>query len=282
MDENLAQKDIDVQNRAFWDELCGTSLAKAIGATDHSLESLAKFDRAYFEFYPYLDSYLHRMSGGKVLEIGLGYGTVAQKLASDGAEYYGLDISPGPVAMVNHRMRLFGLNGKAVVGSVLEIPFENESFDAVVTIGCLHHTGNIQKGVNEIYRVLKPSGQALVMLYNKYSLRQWLLQPWGLLKEIIFGEDSSYADEAVRALYDINASGEAAPFTEMSSGFRLKIMFKDFCNVRRRLENMDDLRVRKRLIAPRSFLLNNVAHLLGLDWYITATKPKAEAATAAG
>ncbi|MCK4624095.1 MAG: class I SAM-dependent methyltransferase [Phycisphaerae bacterium] len=282
MDENLAQKDIDVQNRAFWDELCGTSLAKAIGATDHSLESLAKFDRAYLGFYPYLDSYLRRMSGGKVLEIGLGYGTVAQKLASDGAEYYGLDISSGPVAMVNHRMRLFGLNGKAVVGSALKIPFENESFDAVVTIGCLHHTGSIQKGVDEIYRVLKPRGQALVMLYNKYSLRQWLLHPWGLLKEMIFGEDTSYADEAVRALYDVDTSGEAAPLTELTSKSRIRKLFKDYSGLRCRLENMDDLRVRKRLIAPRPFLLNNVAHLLGLDWYITATKPKAEAATAAG
>jgi len=273
MHQDATQQDLDEQNRRFWDELCGSALARSVGATDRTLESLDKFDRTYMGFYPYLDRYLAEFDSGKVLEIGLGYGTVAQKLAAAGVEYRGLDISAGPVEMVNHRMRMFGLNGQAQVGSALAMPFDDGRFDGVVTIGCLHHTGDIQKGVDEMFRVLKPGGRALVMLYNKFSLRQWMTHPLVLLKEWCFGERSANAERKVRAQYDTNAAGDAAPFTELTCRARAKVIFRRFTDVRLHLENMDELRVRGHRLASRPLLLNNVAHVLGLDWYITATKP---------
>ncbi len=52
------QSDIDASNAEFWSELCGSSLARAIGVNDASAESLARFDRAYLDLYPYLERYL--------------------------------------------------------------------------------------------------------------------------------------------------------------------------------------------------------------------------------
>ena len=49
---------LDDRNAAFWDELCGSSLARSIGITDASAESLARFDAAYMGHYPYLPQYL--------------------------------------------------------------------------------------------------------------------------------------------------------------------------------------------------------------------------------
>jgi hypothetical protein len=46
---------VDQKNIASWNELCGTGLAKTLGITDNSLESLKRFDAWYFDF----DSYLH-------------------------------------------------------------------------------------------------------------------------------------------------------------------------------------------------------------------------------
>jgi len=273
MIKQTAQKIVDEQNRAFWNELCGTSLARGLGITEHSLDSLQKFDRAYLEFYPYLSSYLRDMSGKKVLEIGIGYGTVARELASKGADYWGLDIAAGPVWIVNHWMKLRGLNGTAIVGSALDAPFKSDSFDAVISIGCLHHTGNMQKAVDEIWRVLKPQGQAVIMMYNNYSLRRWLGRPLGLFKEVLLGKSAANTDEAQRAKYDTNTRGKAAPFTEFCSIARLKVLFRRFLRVRYRLENIDDLRFPGCLITRRTSLLNNFAHLVGLDWYVTATKP---------
>ena len=104
------QQAIDARNAAFWDELCGTALAQSIGITDHSPESLRRFDAAYMDLYPYLPRQLRSPArpGEPLLEIGLGYGTVSQRLAEAGFDYHGLDIAPGPVEIVRERLRMLG------------------------------------------------------------------------------------------------------------------------------------------------------------------------------
>ena len=142
----LNQDEIDAKNAAFWDELCGSQLARQLGITDNSPASLKKFDDWYFDFYPYLYDHIPfaELKGKRVLEVGLGYGTVAQKIAESGAHYHGLDIAAGPVAMAAHRCQLVGAKDAAVrQGSILEPPFDAGSFDWVVAIGCLHHTGDM-------------------------------------------------------------------------------------------------------------------------------------------
>ena len=84
-----------------------------------------------------------------MLEIGLGYGTVAQVLSERGWRYCGLDIANGPVEMARHRLRMLGesdVEERVITGSAHAIPHDDESFDAAVTIGCLHHTGDIEIG----------------------------------------------------------------------------------------------------------------------------------------
>src|ERR1044071_2904049 len=146
--------DTDTKNVAFWNELCGTHLATQLGITDSSPASLKRFDRWFFDFYPYVFEHvpLSELSGKDVLEVGLGYGSLSQKIVESGARYCGLDIAPGPVEMVRHRLRQSGLAGSAEQGSILAAPFRNESFDRIITIGCLHHTGNMEKSLQECRR----------------------------------------------------------------------------------------------------------------------------------
>lgn len=76
----------DKLNEAFWNELCGTILAQGLGIAEFSPESLERFDCAYFDRYPYLLRHVDpgRLNGRQVLEIGLGYGTLGQKMAESG------------------------------------------------------------------------------------------------------------------------------------------------------------------------------------------------------
>src|SRR3954469_19216054 len=133
-----ARHDVDARNAAFWDELCGTSLAQSIGVTDHSEDSLRRFDDAYMDLYPYLPAQLRppRQAGEPLLEIGLGYGTVSQRLAEGGFDYHGLDIATGPVEIVRERLRMLGIAGGArqvVQGSALDIPHADGTFGRVVS-----------------------------------------------------------------------------------------------------------------------------------------------------
>jgi ubiquinone/menaquinone biosynthesis C-methylase UbiE len=241
------QAAINDQNSKFWDELCGTQLATQLGIKDSSPESLAKFDKWYMDFYPYLNRHVPfgQMKGKKVLEVGLGYGTLSQKLAEAGADYRGLDIAGGPVHMVNHRMAQSGLSGKAVQGSMLECPFPDREFDWVVAIGCFHHTGNLQRALDEAWRVLKPGGQAMVMVYYAYSYRRWAYQPktaWQHLLNDKFGVATpvTAASERERAHYDASKDGVGAPETAFTSASEMRRLTAKWASCKVYRENIGE------------------------------------------
>lgn len=212
---------VDEKNVAFWNELCGSHLAEVLGITDSRPASLKKFDDWFLAYYPYV--FLHipfeDLKGKDVLEVGLGYGTIAQRLAESGAQYTGLDIADGPVAMAKHRLSQAGLPGDAKQGSILDAPFADASFDVIVTIGCLHHTGDLAKAISECHRILRPGGRMIVMLYYAYSYRRWIQARAETLR-YFWRERLGYSgvvqpkQEAEKWDYDHNSDGEAAPHTD--------------------------------------------------------------------
>ena len=260
------QESVDARNRAFWDELCGTSLARQLGISDRTESSLRRFDDAYLAFYPYL---LRRVpvakfGGKKVLEIGLGYGTLGQQIAAFCGEYSGLDIAKGPVDMMNHRLALRGMGGKAVQGSMLECAFYDSTFDVVVSIGCFHHTGDLQRCIDETYRVLKPGGEAYIMVYNKFSYRNWMRWPVATLKALLQPESGRSRSQSERKAYDASQTGEAAPETVFTSTAELQHYFKHFSAFSAAKENWGGL--------LRLTLLPVIGPVCGLDIYVAARK----------
>jgi SAM-dependent methyltransferase len=266
------QTDLDAANAAFWDELCGTWLARQLGIDVINDESLRRFDDAYMAMYPYLWRYLEldQVRGQRVLEIGLGFGTVGQLLACAGAEYYGVDVALGPIEMTRERLRMKGLDGSERIqqGNALNLPFESGTFDRVVTIGCLHHTGNAAQGVAEVHRVLAPGGRAVVMLYNAHSVRQFGLRARAML------DRRRDAEKWIGAHYDSNTAGDVLPHIEYTSRSAARRLFRSFDRVRIDTQNIHDLRTRW-FVVRREQLLGNVARLVGSDLYIVVDKSAA-------
>jgi SAM-dependent methyltransferase len=270
-----SQRQIDRENSTFWNELCGTIEAKRLGITDSSKESLAKFDAWYLDFYPYLLPTVQplRMKHKKVLEVGLGYGTLGQQLAAAGAEYTGMDLAQNPVDHMNYRLRLHNLPGCAIQGSALAMPFADGTFDFLVSIGCMHHTGNVQRCFAETHRVLAPAGVAVIMVYNKYSFMQWRRAPLATLRELFrSGQPNVLASDNRRSDYDSNAAGKAAPETALVSISELKQMLSSFAEVRCTKRNANPLTVKGITLIPRTWLLPTVGRLMGLDIYVEARK----------
>jgi 2-polyprenyl-3-methyl-5-hydroxy-6-metoxy-1,4-benzoquinol methylase len=208
------QEAVSEKNAAFWDELCGSSLARYLGITDSSPASLKKFDDWYFDYYPYLFDHIpfDKLKDKAVLEIGLGYGTVSQRLAETGADYTGLDIAAGPVAMVNHRLDQAGLRGRAGQGSILAPDFSVESFDHIVAIGCLHHTGNLKLAIEQCRKLLRPGGSLIFMVYYAYSYRRFRMATASTLRNMLketFGYRGvvGASAENERAAYDSGSDG---------------------------------------------------------------------------
>lgn len=274
----MSQADISSNNSEFWNELCGSGLAKFLGITDSSPESLRKFDDWYFNFYPYLFDHIPfvSMKGTNILEIGLGYGTVSQRLAEAGANYTGLDIAQGPVSMVNQRLTQNHLPGAAIQGSILDPQFPAGSFDYVIAIGCLHHTGNLQLAIQQCHRLLKPGGQLIFMVYYAYSYRRFRMTPLltvsTMIKELfgyrgVVGSGSNRQ----RAAYDASSKGGGAPHTDWISERSLKDYCRAFSSFNATIENIDQEPPFRS--TPRKELLNSKwPSVVGLDIYATATK----------
>ena len=277
--------DVNEKNADFWNELCGTQLAQHLGITEHTPASLEKFDNFYFDFYPYLTNYIKEeyIKNKKVLEVGLGYGTLSRYLMKNGAKYYGLDIAENPVNMSRLSAEYLGVQSEAHVGSIINCPFPDNFFDTVISIGCFHHTGNFKACIDETFRILKPNGVAIIMVYNQYSLRQWVTWPL-LTMKALFKDNFSISktkagNKNQNYSYDKNTKDDAAPFTEFFSKKSIKYYFRNMRDLQINRENFDDkfaIRIWKLKIysfKERNKYLNSFwSKLMGLDLYIYAKK----------
>jgi len=52
------------------------------------------------------------------------------------------------------------------------LPFADSTFDYVYSFGVMHHAPDTQRCIDEAFRVLRPGGQALIMLYHRHSLNE--------------------------------------------------------------------------------------------------------------
>ena len=262
---------VEASNARFWDELCGSTLARQVGVEDASAESLRRFDEAYMGRYPYLWRYLPvTLRGQEVLEVGLGYGTLGQLLAERGAAYHGLDTAAGPVEMMRHRVALLGQDApdRVVQGSILHAPFDDARFDRVYSIGCIHHTGDIERSVAEIHRVLRPGGEAVVMVYNRRSFRRVVYLPVQRALARIGRRPHPEEDGSVR---DFNLAGEAAPHTDQITRREAARLFGRFSHVDVRTEGTETYTLLRGRVRPsQRTLLATLGRTLGANLYITA------------
>jgi SAM-dependent methyltransferase len=276
VDTASESRTLDQRNEEFWNELCGTSFAQSLGLTGHDRETLDAFDRAYFAFYPYLLEYLDRfdLKGRRVLEIGLGYGTLGEEIVKRGAEYHGLDIAEGPVRMMRHRLWILGQGGEERIlrGSAVAIPHPDATFDFVYTIGCLHHTGALAQSIEEVRRVLVPGGWAIVMLYHAGSARRLKMR---LRKAVepLRRRTPKMTEVDVARMYDSDSSGAAAPHTDFVSRRRARDLFRRFSAVEIDTRNFEDFHVHGMLRVSRERALGSwIERRFGLDLYIVARR----------
>lgn len=102
----------------------------------------------------------------KILDIATGTGDLAINMFKTGAkEIIGLDISPGMLEIGKRKIleKNLGNTIRMIVGDSENLPFESNSFDAVTVAFGVRNFENLEKGLQEIYRVLKPGGSFVVL-----------------------------------------------------------------------------------------------------------------------
>ncbi len=167
----MADTDTNLKERvkAFWQaNPCGVKFADAPPGTRQFFE-LVEAHRYTKEWHIPIAADFASASGLKVLEIGCGLGTDGAQFAEAGADYTGVDLTEAAVDLARKRFELFGVKGKFRTADAENLDFENHSFDLVYSHGVLHHTPDTQKAIDEVHRVLRPGGRAMVMLYHRDS-----------------------------------------------------------------------------------------------------------------
>ncbi len=184
----MRDKDKDIEE--FWDQ-------NPVGSNFIQYEKGKDFYLKYDEFRYRTESHILLeldkidFKDKLVLEIGLGQGADSMQIINRGAIYHGIDLTDESIKRLNERFTLFNCPFKEVKkANAQKIPYANEYFDIVYSHGVIHHSPEIKQIVSEIYRVLKPQGKAVIMLYHKNSFNYYvsisLMRRTGLILLFIF------------------------------------------------------------------------------------------------
>ncbi|MCG2461140.1 bifunctional demethylmenaquinone methyltransferase/2-methoxy-6-polyprenyl-1,4-benzoquinol methylase UbiE [Flavobacteriaceae bacterium F89] len=101
-----------------------------------------------------------------IMDIATGTGDLAINLVKTGAnKIVGVDISPGMLEVGKKKIaeRNLGKKVEMLVGDGENLPFDDDSFDAITVAFGVRNFEDLEKGLSEIYRVLKPKGTFVVL-----------------------------------------------------------------------------------------------------------------------
>jgi len=188
--------------RAHWDrEPCGTRGLRG----DDLREAFRQQERERYRVDVHIPGFADFASaeGLKVLEIGVGAGTDFIQWLRQGAEAWGIDLSAESLALTRERLAAEAAGEDTSAGPVAaflaaalpgdeasaehrrlqvadaeHLPFADATFDLVYSYGVIHHSPNTAAAIAEILRVLRPGGEARVMIYHVPSWTGFLL--WGV------------------------------------------------------------------------------------------------------
>jgi ubiquinone/menaquinone biosynthesis C-methylase UbiE len=130
--------------------------------------------------------------GLDVLDVGCGQGIDVARYAAAGAHVTGIDLTPRHVELASAHLAALGLGATIVRGDAEALPFSDASFDRVSSNGVLHHTPGFDVALRELHRVLRPGGEARIVVYNRSSLHYWCNQVIrsGILERALLEERS--------------------------------------------------------------------------------------------
>lgn len=211
------------QVREYWNSHpCGTQFTERPWGDKAFFEEVERFR---YEQQPFMRSLMEfeNFRGKKLLEIGCGLGTDLLQFARGGAIVTGVDLTQASIDLVKRCFEIYELPVETRVADAERLPFADGTFDAVYSFGVLHHTPDTPQSIREAYRVLKPGGRAIIMLYHRRSLHVWL----GMVLQWMNARGSRTAEDWVRR-YD----GDDNPLGKAYSKQEIREMFRPFRNLR--------------------------------------------------
>jgi len=119
------------------------------------------------EATPYILKYLPK--SGKIIEAGCGLGRFVKYLSDEGYDIEGIEYSEETVRIVKE----IDPGLKVIQGDVLNMPYRTNSIDGIISLGVVEHfISGCDKPLEEMYRILKPGGVAIITVPSFNLIRK--------------------------------------------------------------------------------------------------------------
>jgi len=144
--------------RAYWNEHIHD-----LAITSHPVGSPGFFqdlDEYHFDKLHHLVQLVpfDGLRGKRVLDVGCGTGVDLVRFAQGGAIAIGVDLADSAITLARQNFAQRGLAAKLVVGDAERLPLADACVDYVFAHGVVQYTGDGQRVVDEVRRVLRPGG----------------------------------------------------------------------------------------------------------------------------
>lgn len=155
----------------YWDEhIHDLSITTHKMGTPGFFQQLDEYRYEKLNYLPRLVDF-SSYQGKNLLEVGSGTGIDLVRFAREGANVTGIDLSKTAIDLARTNFMQNGVNADLFVMNGECMQFPDNMFDVVYAHGVLQYTADTEKMIAEIHRVLRPGGEVIMMVYNKYS---WL------------------------------------------------------------------------------------------------------------
>lgn len=171
MSSEYAVKGLKGDIREYWNQVpCGWTHSNREKGTREFFDEV---ERHRYFVEPHIGEVARfpEHKGKRLLEVGVGLGTDHRHFAVNGALTFGVDLTPKAIQMTRERLRLHGLHSNLCNTDAERLPFKDCTFDVAYSFGVLLCTPNTDLAIEEVHRVLRPGGKAIIMLYSKLSLK---------------------------------------------------------------------------------------------------------------
>jgi len=182
--------------REYWNKnVHDVEIAHYPVGTKEFFDELEEYHYEKLEYLPRIVDF-KAYKGKKLLEVGSGLGIDLVRFAKGGALVTGVDLADPAIKLAKKNFELHGVNGELLVMNGEELSFDVDSFDVVFAHGVLAYTSDADLMISEIYRVLKPGGEAILMMYHRNS--------WLFFVAELFGFKLGREDAPVFKTYSID------------------------------------------------------------------------------
>lgn len=156
-----------------------------------------------------LESFL---AGARMIDVGCGTGHRVMPIAKHFGvkEYVGLDHSAASLKVAKSLADELQFDRATLMeGDIFRLPYDDASFDIVISQGVLHHTSDPFGGFKELVRICRPGGFVNIYVYNKWNHWRHNLQKERVNR--LAGGDIDKRFEIAHALYGKKAIQEMTP-----------------------------------------------------------------------